>query len=113
GRAARRGGERGVERVDVERQVDAVTAAGRDLERPLGGPARAALPDLLEPDHGDPVLAAVVDLGARVHPAGDPDERDVLRIEAGVDGAGDRAAVVELLAADVDRRVQVRVDQNQ
>ena len=102
-----------VERVDVDAQVDAVRAAAGHLERLLDRRLHATLPDVLEPDHGDPLLAAVANLGPRVHPTADREQCDVLRVEPGVDGARDRAAVIELLAAHVERGVEVRVDQDE
>ena len=105
----------GVERVDVEGQVDRRRCRSR---RPRcarsSGPCRAALPDLLEPDDRDPVLAAVG--AARCAGSSSremPSSAILARVEAGVDRARDRAAVVQLLAADVRRGVEVRVDEDE
>ena len=103
----------GVEAVDVEAEVHAIARGAGDLVGLRHRPGGAVLPDLLEPDHGDAVLTAVLELRARVHPARDPDQGDLRRIEPRVYGAGDRAAVAEQLPADVRRGVEVRVDQDQ
>src|SRR6202020_11050 len=102
----------GVKAVDVAGEVDPIGGRAADLTGAIDGPRGAVLPDLVEPDHGDAVLAAVVELGARVHPSRYADQHDLGGIEAGVDSARDRTAVVELLAGDIDRGVEMGVEQD-
>ena len=60
----------GIEHVDVERQIDPVRAVRGDRNCFLRNGIRPHFPDFLQRQKRDPLLQAIGELGARVHPTG-------------------------------------------